>query len=87
MKPLSKLTLLVTASLLSTMSLLVALSSSAQADTITVTNNDDSGESSLRQALLSANVSDTITFDATAFLPSNPVSIALLSPLSKIITD
>ena len=39
-----------------TTGLLLALSLTAQADTITVTNTDDSGEGSLRQALLRANV-------------------------------
>jgi hypothetical protein len=39
------------------MGLLLALSLPAQADTITLTNTDDSGEGSLRQALLRANVS------------------------------
>ena len=87
MKPLVRLNLLVAASLFLTMGLLLALSFSVQADTLTVTNNDDSGEGSLRQALLSAHVGDTITFDSTAFPPGNPAAIVLLSPLPKIITD
>jgi murein DD-endopeptidase MepM/ murein hydrolase activator NlpD len=87
MKPLAKLVFLVMVSLFLMLGLLLALSFSAQADTITVTNNSDSGEGSLRWALLSANISDTITFDLTAFPLSNPVTIALLSSLPKIITD
>jgi murein DD-endopeptidase MepM/ murein hydrolase activator NlpD len=86
-KPLLKLTFAIAAALFLTVGLLLALSLPAQANTITVTSNDDSGEGSLRQALLSANVSDTITFDSATFPPDNPTAIVLISPLPKIITD
>jgi murein DD-endopeptidase MepM/ murein hydrolase activator NlpD len=75
------------ASLFPTLGLLLALSSSTQADTITVINSNDNGAGSLRQALLSANVSDTIAFAPSAFPSNDPISIALLSPLPRIITD
>ncbi len=87
MKLLAKLMLLVAMSLFLTMGLLLVLSFSAQAGIISVTNNNDSGEGSLRQALLDANINDTITFNLTTFPPGNPVTIALFSPLPKIITD
>src|SRR5438132_7457691 len=44
---------------------LCAAAVSARADIITVTNTDDSGPGSLRQALASANDGDTITFAVT----------------------
>src|SRR5438094_5417285 len=40
-----------------------AMGISARADTITVTNTNDSGPGSLRQALVDANDGDTINFD------------------------
>ena len=45
--------------------LLCALATTARADTITVTNTNDSGPGSLRQALADANDGDTIDFDAS----------------------
>ena len=45
--------------------LLAATTMSAQAATITVTNTNDSGPGSLRQALANANNGDTINFTVT----------------------
>ena len=45
--------------------LFFALSNTLRADTITVTNTNDSGPGSLRQALVDANDGDTITFAVT----------------------
>jgi len=45
-------------------SLLCAVAIAAHADTITVTNTNDSGPGSLRQALVDANNGDMINFDA-----------------------
>lgn len=87
MKPSARILLPIGTSLFLTLGLLLALSFSTQADTITVINDNNSGAGSLRQALLNANVSDTIAFDSSAFPASDPVSIALLSPLPRIITD
>jgi hypothetical protein len=47
------------------MALLCAMAIAAQADTITVTNTNDSGPGSLRQTLVDANDGDTITFAVT----------------------
>ena len=45
--------------------LICALSASVYANLITVTNTNDSGPGSLRQALADANDGDTINFDAS----------------------
>src|SRR6266480_5731961 len=47
------------------LALFCSLSMSAYADIITVTNTNDSGPGSLRQALADANDGDTINFDAS----------------------
>jgi hypothetical protein len=49
-----------------------------RADTITVTNTNDSGPGSLRQALVDANDGDTITFAVTGTigLTSGELSVA-----------
>lgn len=52
--------------------------------TIIVTNNEDSGPGSLRQALLDAQPGDIITFDTTVFPPSSPEKIVLSSCLPAI---
>ena len=51
---------------------------------IIVTSPADSGPGSLRQALLSANSGDTITFDPNVFFPRIPVTIALTSSLPEL---
>jgi hypothetical protein len=51
---------------------------------IVVTNAEDSGPGTLRQALLEAQKSDIITFDPTVFPPSAPVTISITSPLEPI---
>jgi len=86
MKSFGRLILSAAVSLIVTMGLLLFFSFSAQADNITVTNNNDSGPGSLRQALLSVSVGSIITFDLTAFPPDNPATITLLSLLPEIIT-
>lgn len=58
-----------------------------QAATLTVNSAADSGPGSLRQALLDADISDTITFEPTAFPLANPATISLLSPLPEIIAN
>lgn len=55
-----------------------------QGNTITVTSIDDSGDVSLRQALLDAKAGDTIIFDPASFPPENPVVITLKSGLPPI---
>ena len=47
------------------LALLCAIVAHARADTITVTNTNDSGPGSLRQALADANSGDTINFAVT----------------------
>src|SRR5438046_4263970 len=47
------------------LALLCAIAAHARADTITVTNTNDSGPGSLRQALVDANDGDTINFAVT----------------------
>lgn len=49
--------------------------------TILVTSPADSGPGTLRQALLDAEMGDTITFDPSIFPPGDPVTITLISPL------
>ncbi|HEY80335.1 MAG TPA: hypothetical protein G4O05_04575, partial [Caldilineae bacterium] len=51
------------------------------ADSLVVTSAADSGPGTLRQALLSAQPGDTITFDASVFPPAAPVTINLTTPL------
>jgi|GEM_PF-3474913 len=48
-----------------------------------VTNTNDSGQGSLRQAILDANASDKIEFD----IPDNQVAITLSTPLPDITND
>jgi len=52
--------------------------------TINVTNAQDAGPGTLRQALLAAQAGDTIIFDPVAFPPENPVAIILESGLPVI---
>src|SRR5262245_8794471 len=88
-RPLNRIAALVTAIWLATVSALIPVGiPSAYAASIVVTNTDDGGPGSLRQAILDSNLSgevlDTITFD---ILPHGNVhTISLLSPL-PIITD
>ncbi len=56
----------------------------AQADTLTVTNTNDSGAGSLRQAVTAASVGDTITFDAS--LAGNTITLAAPIGLNKNLT-
>jgi hypothetical protein len=79
------LTLLVWAVLAASV-MLVVLASQAQALTYTVTNTNDSGEGSLRQAIIDANtttgVADTINFDL-----GSAATITLTSSDLPTITD
>jgi hypothetical protein len=59
----------------------------APAATIVVTSTADSGPGTLRWALGTAAVSDTITFNTSVFPLGNPQTITLSSPLPDIITD
>jgi hypothetical protein len=52
---------------------------------IVVTNADDSGPGTLRQALLEAQEHDIITFDSAVFPPANPDTITLTSQLPELI--
>lgn len=52
--------------------------------TIVVTSTTDSGPGTLRQALLDAQSGDTITFDATVFPPTSPMTITLTSGLPEL---
>jgi len=54
------------------------------ADTLVVTSVADSGSGTLRQALLSAQPGDTITFDASVFPPTAPVTITPLTALPML---
>jgi hypothetical protein len=70
------------------LALLVALAAGggrpASGAPFTVTNANDAGAGSLRQAILDANASaglDTIDFDPTAFPPGSPATIAVASAL------
>jgi hypothetical protein len=51
---------------------------------IVVTSAEDSGPSSLRQALSDAQPGDTITFDPAVFPPTSPVTVSLSSSLPAI---
>ncbi|MDH5730768.1 MAG: right-handed parallel beta-helix repeat-containing protein, partial [Gammaproteobacteria bacterium] len=51
---------------------------------IIVTNNNDSGAGSLRQAMLDVAAGETITFDTGVFDPNTPVTITLASNLPAI---
>src|SRR4051812_32983019 len=66
--------------------MMVILASQAQAASYTVANTNDSGEGSLRQAILDANassgVADTIDFDHPAL--SGPQTITLSSELPAV---
>jgi hypothetical protein len=55
--------------------------------TLVVTSKADSGPGTLRWALSTAGVSDTITFDPAVFPPADSAIITLTSPLPEIITD
>ena len=52
--------------------------------TIIVTNLEDSGPGTLRQALQDAQTGDTVTFDSGVFPPENPMVIMIRSPLPAI---
>src|SRR5712664_1412672 len=77
------------------LALVCALTTSVYANTITVTNGNDSGPSSLRQALAVVNDGDTINFDSalngqgitltTAELLINR-SITIMGPGAKLLT-
>jgi len=73
--------------------ILLALSQatgSVHAATFTVTNTNDVGAGSLRQAILDANDmagADTITFDAAVFPPGTPATISPASDLPTITGD
>lgn len=63
---------------------------SVHAATFTVTNTNDAGAGSLRQAILDANASagaDTITFDAAVFPPGTPATISPTNALPTITGD
>ena len=63
---------------------------SVHAATFTVTNTDDAGAGSLRQAILDANDmagADTITFDAAVFPPGTPATISPANDLPTITGD
>lgn len=53
----------------------------------TVASAVDSGPGTLRQCLLEAKPGDYINFDPAVFPPTQPVTIAVLSPLPTIVTD
>ena len=55
-----------------------------QGRTLLVTNADDSGPGTLRQALQDAQNGDTITFDPAIFPPDAPVTIFIASELPHI---
>ena len=72
----------ITRSLATSMLVLIAAAINAAAATFTVTNTDDSGPGSLRQAVLDANAApsaDTIVFDSGLF--SSPQTITLASEI------
>jgi len=77
-----------------TIALLCAPSFAALADTITVTNTNDGGPGSLRQALADAQTGDTVVFDlggaATIFLTSGELvinkNIAVIGPGANLLT-
>src|SRR5215467_7933280 len=77
-----------------TIALLCAPSLAALADTITVTNTNDGGPGSLRQALADAQTGDTIVFDlggvATISLTSGELlinkNIAVIGPGANVLT-
>lgn len=52
--------------------------------TVTVTSAADSGSGTLRQALLDAQLGDTIVFDEEIFPAASPITISLKSELPKI---
>jgi len=58
--------------------------SSGLALTYTVTSRANSGEGTLRQALLDALPGDTITFDPEVFPPTSPMTITLFTALPDI---
>ncbi len=53
----------------------------------TVTSTLDTGPGSLRACMAQLGAGDVITFDTTIFLPGNPQTIALTSPLPTIVTN
>ena len=59
----------------------------AQVNTFVVTSSADSGPGTLREALLNANIGDTITFEPTNFPPTTPTTISLTDALPTIVTD
>jgi hypothetical protein len=52
--------------------------------TILVSNTNDQGPGSLRQALLDAQGSETIRFDSAVFPPDDPATILVLSPMPDL---
>jgi parallel beta-helix repeat protein len=72
------------------LSFLVISPQKVSADSYMVTNTNDSGEGSLRQAISDANsnaVPDIINFDPSVFSPSSPAIITLLSTLPALTDD
>jgi hypothetical protein len=61
-----------------------ATPSSFSVKTIVVTSAEDSGEGTLRQAILDSYAGNTITFDPKVFPPENPTAILLKSELPAI---
>ena len=57
------------------------------AGTCTVTSTADSGPNTLRQCLVDAVAGDAVLFDASAFPPGTPQTIALVSELPWILVD
>ncbi|MGD2146185.1 MAG: right-handed parallel beta-helix repeat-containing protein, partial [Anaerolineae bacterium] len=60
------------------------LGADERSSAILVTNANDSGPGSLRQAMEEAISGDTVAFDLAAFPPSSPATITLASPLPDI---
>ncbi|MFC1608042.1 FlgD immunoglobulin-like domain containing protein [Candidatus Latescibacterota bacterium] len=63
----------------------VLLTAPVVAESFVVTSSDDSGDGTLRQALLDAQSGDTITFDTSVFPPGSSATISLASKLPELI--
>lgn len=63
------------ATLFSFVLLMFAATGAARAATLTVTNTNDAGAGSLRQAIISAASGDTIVFDATVFASAQTINL------------